>query len=171
MRRSSRANRTPPTWIVEGLHRQGNDAADVARPCRLLAKMRSVDAIDPKRTFAAPQRAQRYQTMKSATVTTGWGIAGPVGIHYANDLLLTRRRAIAPQTAPSSNLAKWILPDESGGMHDRKARFTFPRLSVTEPGEVDIALRITRVATGVDGWLQLPDQSDRARGDLIGIQI
>ena len=109
------------------------------------------DANDPKRTFAEPHRAPRYQTMKSATVTTCWGIAGPVGIHYANDVLLTRRRAIAPQTAPSSNLAKWILPDESGGMHDRKARFTFPRLSVTERGEVDIALRITRVATGVDG--------------------
>ena len=70
-----------------------------------------------------------------------------------------------------SQPAKWILPDESGGMHDRKARLTFPRLAVTELGEVDIAPRITHMATGVGGWLQLPDQSDRARGDLIGIQI
>jgi len=128
-------------------------------------------ASDPNRTFAEPHHAPRYQTMKSATVTTCWGIAGPVGIHYANDVLLTRRRAIAPQTAPSSNLAKWISPDESGGMHDRKARLAFPRLAVTELGEVDIASRITHMATGVGGWLQLPDQSDRAGGDLIGIQI
>jgi hypothetical protein len=41
-------------------------------------------------------------------------------------------------------------------MHDGKAHFTFPRLAVTKPGKVDITLRITHVAAGVDGWLQFP---------------
>src|SRR6266850_1328648 len=64
-----------------------------------------------------------------------------------------------------------VRQDTSLGMHDDETGFAFRGLAVAEPGKVDIAPRITHVAAGVDGRLQCPDQSDRARRNLIGIQI
>ena len=61
------------------------------------------------------------------------------------------------ENGPISDLARFLrLEKRPSGAEDAKARLNFPRLAVTELGEVDIAPRITHMATGVDGWLQLP---------------
>jgi hypothetical protein len=92
----------------------------------------------------------------------------------AADTTLTKALARAWRhvgKGPNLGLGRFVrLEKRPSVVEDGKAHFTFPRLAI-EPGKVDIAPRISHVAAGVDGWLQLPDQSDHALVDLIGIQI